>query len=279
MARPGAWFNTEKTPHLQRQFGFNKVHWALFFLITVGAIVNLALHNEANTLLLPTILIWFLLKETYGLFWGDDRLRRNHLKTIEGATGTFSAPVEIDIVQDGILTGSDIGHAWIQDASLHYSGEQTSFVLGGQHIEHLKKVARKNWLWDLPQPTLSVHLIHDRRSIELRIICKEPSNPYSRKWDAFENWSLSSPQSDTLQQFVPLAMNPNLRLDARSSALYRSSFGFIFILLLIPYLHQYALCFLPLVLLIDYKLLHDYRRFRTLMVELESETRGLNAKT
>ena len=277
--RPGEWFNTETTSHLQRRIGYTSLHSAVLAFFAVFIVLNALLHERSEKWLLPILLVGFFSKDLWIFVSKKDRPAKEHINRVRETAGSFSVPVEIDIVQGGILTGSDIGHIGVQDNSLCYSGEQTSFVLGGQQVETRRAVRRGNTLWHMATPALTVNLKHERPAVELRIAPLPGTDRFSRKWQAIERWERLRPDSENLQQFIPLTVNPNLRYDALKIALFHSSIGFIFVLFLIPILSAKVLYLLPLVLIFDYIFVIDYRHFRAVMDELESETRGLDPKT
>ena len=276
LARPGEWFNTEKTDYLQRDFRQIWVRWTCtavsIFLIACFTWILSVTHTFWISQY--GFLIW-LFPLTYYALSDKTKLRRQHIKQVAATAKQFSKVVEIDIVQDGIITGTDIGAIWIEKDALHFSGEQTSFIIGGQQIETLSNSRLGSEFFKPPTSHISIGLRYERRVVSLEISRSAGFHEHSTEWREIVHWAQTRPMSLAPQQFVPLTLNPNLQHYAKVITILRFLTGLGMLTLLWLFLRSAVLFAVPLLVLYDAYLYFHYRRYKKLMKELGHEARSL----
>lgn len=124
--------------------------------------------------------------------------------------------VTIGVYQNGYLTGTDRGVAYIEDGALIFAGDRTSFVIGGQDLLPRDKYLYKDSYTANITCDVAVGLRHADRRIALAI--SKVSRPYGKEiksalefMPALRTWRDSRPQSSLDRQYPPLAVHKKFR--------------------------------------------------------------------
>ena len=271
LVKPGAWFNGQTTSFSQQNIRLNR----LVFVLTVAGMLGVTIClKDLGTVMAPYLVLMFFGFTLLSSPTSELLAAKKHkvlFKRIVATAEPFTSVVEIDVIQNGILTGSDIGLAWFENDALHFSGEQMSFVIGGQQLAHFPRKAPTFRIWNTSGAEIIISLKHPTRRIQIGIRVRhqpQGSNSFWKEILSFQKLKLGSPVP---QQYLPLGVHPGLRYDNKAWLFFHAVI-IVWLLVMVSFIEELAFILaLPLVLYRVTTLLLDLRRFKDLMKSLQSE--------
>jgi len=156
------------------------------------------------------------------------RARREDEEFLENPKDSKSCLVEIEIRQDGLITGRDRGVAWIEDDALWFLGHRFDFCLGNQDLDSAGPFAAAQSFGGLH----TMRLKYERRDVSLRIrplltshdsprlVTYEGSGAQGARFSQnLAEFIRNQPATKVPRKYPPLAIGPGARLFERIAPL------------------------------------------------------------
>ncbi len=129
-----------------------------------------------------------------------------------------AVPVSLDVIQQGVVTGSDEGFFWLEDGTLFFKGLQTVFRLNSEDVPPLKTWPRK---WrpslDKGKPPRNILVVEGERTLRVRLKLIDPFQDYHarRRSATFDRhlikWLALKPEGSLETLLPPLELHDALR--------------------------------------------------------------------